>query len=266
VIIPPADTSYGARTIPAARHAAAPSIGQHRRPHLPGAPSQTTGKPNAHEVQRGDTLWGLVEDHLRAQGRANPTPEAIQRGVQRVAEANGISDPNLIFVGQRVDLSALGKSSPSITSRAQTKAEPSLEVSLAGLLGGDGRLSSGFGPRNDPINGRRAEHRGVDIAARRGTSVHPLMAGAVTFSGWQRGYGNVVILRHADGIETVYAHNRENLVRQGDTVDESTVLARVGSTGRATGPHLHFEVREHGRQVDPMAYMTGSRLDLQTGP
>ncbi|MDX1763394.1 MAG: M23 family metallopeptidase, partial [bacterium] len=79
--------------------------------------------------------------------------------------------------------------------------------------------------------------------------------GTVAFSGEMRGYGKVVILRHDDGTETVYGHNRINECRQGETVQKGDVIAQVGMTGRATGPHLHFEVRKEGEAVDPTAYI-----------
>jgi len=120
-----------------------------------------------------------------------------------------------------------------------------------------GRVSSGFGFRKDPFTGGIAFHRGMDIAAAAGTAVYPVRGGKVTFSGYQKGYGNVVIVDHGDGFVTKYGHNRANLVDTGTVVGPDTVLAEVGSTGRSTGPHLHFEVSYEGKNVRPETVLAG---------
>ncbi len=120
-----------------------------------------------------------------------------------------------------------------------------------------GRVSSGFGFRKDPFTGGVAFHRGMDIAAAAGTAVYPVRGGKVTFSGHQKGYGNVVIVDHGDGFVTKYGHNRTNLVDMGTVVGPDTVLAEVGSTGRSTGPHLHFEVSYEGKNVRPETVLAG---------
>jgi murein DD-endopeptidase MepM/ murein hydrolase activator NlpD len=104
-----------------------------------------------------------------------------------------------------------------------------------------GVITSPPGLRNDPLDGRLKHHNGFDIAAPSGTPVKPVAPGTVLFSGWKGGYGNTVILEHADGMITVYAHHSGNNVSAGATVDKNTVIALTGSTGRSTGPHLHFE-------------------------
>ncbi len=113
------------------------------------------------------------------------------------------------------------------------------------------RVSSDFGFRQDPITGDRKFHHGIDIPAPAGTGIHPVKKGTVQFSGEQAGYGNVVIIDHGDGFVSKYAHNEANLVRTGDPVSPATVIATVGSTGRSTGPHVHFEVAYQGEKVDP---------------
>ena len=104
-----------------------------------------------------------------------------------------------------------------------------------------GRISSIVGPRQDPINGRLRIHNGIDIAIPAGTTVTPVAPGTVIYSGLQPGYGNMVIVRHGDGMVTIYAHHSRNVVKTGDPVDKKTRLAFSGSTGHSTGPHLHFE-------------------------
>jgi murein DD-endopeptidase MepM/ murein hydrolase activator NlpD len=120
-----------------------------------------------------------------------------------------------------------------------------------------GRLSSGFGYRKDPFTGKIAFHHGVDIAAAEGTPVYPVRGGMVAFSGYEKGYGNVVVVDHGDGFVTKYAHNRANRVSTGDSVDSDKVIAEVGGTGRSTGPHLHFEVRYEGKSVRPDTVLAG---------
>jgi len=116
-----------------------------------------------------------------------------------------------------------------------------------------GPISSGFGWRIDPIFHRRALHTGIDIAASWGAPVEAAETGTVLYVGWMTGYGNVVVLDHGNGVSTVYAHLSSYAVRAGEPVRRGQVIARVGSTGWSTGPHLHFEVRQDGQPVDPLA-------------
>ncbi|MGC8937534.1 MAG: M23 family metallopeptidase [Thermodesulfovibrio sp.] len=116
-----------------------------------------------------------------------------------------------------------------------------------------GRITSSFGLRIDPIDGKLRHHNGIDIAVPEGTPVKPVLSGKVVYSGWRGGYGNCVIVDHGNGIQTVYAHNSKNLVKTGDTVTPQSVIALSGSTGRTTGPHLHFEVRKDGKAMNPVA-------------
>ena len=126
------------------------------------------------------------------------------------------------------------------------------------LLGeGPRRLTGEFGMRTDPFTGEWQHHDGIDIAAPKGAPIYPYQAGRVTFSGWQGNYGRLVIVEHDDGTETRYAHASKLLVRPGQRVAPWMPIAHVGASGRATGPHLHFEIRENGRPVDPIPYLAG---------
>jgi murein DD-endopeptidase MepM/ murein hydrolase activator NlpD len=118
-----------------------------------------------------------------------------------------------------------------------------------------GYLSSYFGQRTDPFTGKAATHRGVDFAGKRGSDVIAVAAGVVTYSGPRSGYGNMVEVNHGNGYVTRYAHNDENLVAPGDSVQPGQKIALLGSTGRATGPNLHFEVRYRGQAVDPVRFI-----------
>lgn len=115
-----------------------------------------------------------------------------------------------------------------------------------------GKVTSRYGLRYDPIDGRLRHHNGVDIAVPEGSPVRTAAEGKVVFSGQLPGYGNTVVVEHGDGLTSLYAHNSVNLVKTGDVVDKNSILALSGSSGRSTGPHLHFEVRRNGVVVDPM--------------
>jgi len=116
-------------------------------------------------------------------------------------------------------------------------------------------VSSRFGPRIDPFTGRRAAHHGIDFAGAAGTQIIAVAAGIVTWSGPRAGYGEMVEIDHGGGLVTRYAHNSENLVEVGDVVTRGQSIARLGATGRATGPNLHFEVMQDGEAVDPLPFI-----------
>jgi murein DD-endopeptidase MepM/ murein hydrolase activator NlpD len=122
------------------------------------------------------------------------------------------------------------------------------------------RISSTFGNRKDPFTGRLAFHSGLDFAAPQGTTVVSAGKGIVSFVGQINGYGNVVEVTHPDGLITRYGHLSAFIAKQGDAVDTGTPIARVGSTGRSTGPHLHFEVRRAEDAVDPAQYLNAGKV------
>jgi murein DD-endopeptidase MepM/ murein hydrolase activator NlpD len=121
------------------------------------------------------------------------------------------------------------------------------------------RMSSTFGNRKDPFTGRLAFHSGIDFASPYGTSVLAAGSGKIIFVGQISGYGNAVEIDHGNGLVTLYGHLSAFLVKEGQTVKTGTPIARVGSTGRSTGPHLHFEVRRSDDPVDPQGYLTAGR-------
>jgi murein DD-endopeptidase MepM/ murein hydrolase activator NlpD len=129
------------------------------------------------------------------------------------------------------------------------------EVHPEGRPVDSGYVSSVFGERNDPFTGRLAPHEGIDFAGRVGNDIIAVASGVVTWAGDRFGYGQMVEVNHGNGYATRYAHNSENLVSVGDTVRRGDVIARMGDTGRATGPNLHFEVLRDGRAVDPLTFI-----------
>lgn len=119
----------------------------------------------------------------------------------------------------------------------------------------DAWISSGYGYRRDPMNGRRSFHEGLDIVAPRKTPVIAPAEGVVTFAGWHAGLGHAVMIRHGYGYQTAYGHNDKLMVKKGDRVVRGDVIALVGSTGRSTGPHVHYEVRLNNKLVNPYQFV-----------
>jgi murein DD-endopeptidase MepM/ murein hydrolase activator NlpD len=119
----------------------------------------------------------------------------------------------------------------------------------------EGYISSYFGGRQDPFDGSDAIHRGVDFAGPLGSKVTAVAAGVVTRAEAVSGYGNLVEINHGNGFVTRYGHNQRVLVHTGDTVNRGTEIALMGSTGRSTGPHVHFEVLQNGLQVNPLKFI-----------
>jgi murein DD-endopeptidase MepM/ murein hydrolase activator NlpD len=118
-----------------------------------------------------------------------------------------------------------------------------------------GFISSYFGERADPFNGHEAFHKGLDFAGTAGADVVAVAAGVVTYSGSRAGYGSLVEISHGDGFVTRYGHNSKALVSVGQTVGRGERIALMGSSGRSTGPHVHFEVLRNGKQVNPAAFI-----------
>ncbi len=163
---------------------------------------------------------------------------ALQQGVSQLASRLGAQERQLQAVSHLLN----GR-------QALAEALPAGWPVLAG------RISSGFGYRRDPLHGHRRFHAGVDIPGRTGDPVLAVAAGVVTATGARSGYGRTIEITHLDGYTTLYGHNRRLLVREGDVVGRGDVIAELGASGRATGPHVHFEVRRDGRAVDPRTYL-----------
>jgi murein DD-endopeptidase MepM/ murein hydrolase activator NlpD len=153
---------------------------------------------------------------------------------------------------QRVDLR---ESQLSALENVILARELHQEIHPEGRPVAKGFISSYFGERADPFDGLEAFHKGVDFAGSVGSPVTAVAAGVVTWAGERTGYGKLVEINHGDGFTTRYAHNERTLVTVGQTVKRGESVALMGSTGRSTGPHVHFEVLRNGRQVDPLSFI-----------
>ena len=245
-----------------------------------GAKLIVSATPVVHVVEKGETLWQIAK-------RYDATPEQL-------ALWNGISDPGRIYPGQELIVSARAvthrvRAGENITAIAKrygvtvqslvavnnltnpNRIKAGQELIIPPTGGGatealartasaamrsrfsrwpvTGTVSSRFGLRNGK------QHEGIDIAAAHGSQVRAVAAGKVAYADWAGSYGLLVTIDHGGGIETRYAHNSRLDVKPGDRVSAGQVIARVGSTGRSTGPHLHFEVRVNGEPVDPMQWL-----------
>lgn len=201
-----------------------------------------------HEVQRGQTLWRLA----RAYGTS---VESLQQA-NRLGDSTEIAVGRLLFVPGALELLDVAPA-PSLVggdTPAGVRFDEETRVATVGIWNWPlvaGRVLSHFGaPR-----GSRS-HRGLDLGAAHGTPVVAVRDGVVAYAAaGMRGYGKTVIVDHGDGWQTLYAHNSELLVRTGDRVAAGEAIARVGRTGNATGNHLHFEMRNNGRPVDPIVHL-----------
>ncbi len=119
----------------------------------------------------------------------------------------------------------------------------------------NGNISSNFGKRENPRSGEDDFHTGIDISTNPGNPVRATADGIVSFSGWNGGSGNLVVLEHGQGFSTFYAHNRTNAVKVGQKIKRGDIIGHVGSTGFSTGPHVHYEIWKNSKPVDPITFM-----------
>lgn len=247
----------------------------------------TEGLIKSHTVEKGDTIWGIsrkyqvTPEHILKHNpvlkdrplyigeevmivavESRPVPVQERNRIYRVRQGdclgrlarryrvsvhtlrqwNGIRG-SLIRVGQRL---VVGKAK-------KVKIPSGYQMHRVFIRPVPGRITSPFGRRRNPfMRSQRSYHKGLDIGAGMGTPVHAARSGLVIYSRRMGGYGNCVFIRHAGGYVTAYAHNKKNLVNVGDVVRQGQVIAEVGRTGSATGPHLHFEVRKWKRAINPL--------------
>jgi hypothetical protein len=208
-------------------------------------PPQGSGAGVSHTVVAGETVWRLSKRY------------GVPIGT--ILRANGLDDVTQVPAGARLwipggrDRGVAGLPPPPQPGPSGARRHVEQGVAFAWPL--SGKLTSRYGRRG------RGRHEGIDLSAPRGTQVRAAAAGRVIYSGsGLSDYGNTVIVKHLGRYSTVYAHNRRNLVRRGDFVEKGQVVAEVGSTGNASGPHLHFEVRLDDRPRDPMRYLPPSLM------
>jgi murein DD-endopeptidase MepM/ murein hydrolase activator NlpD len=197
-----------------------------------------------YKIKSGETLWDLAMLN--------------KVDFNTIVEVNKLESPEKLKLDQKIIMPGVDtvKSIPAKTSNKIVASNTTLSrggsiptnTNIIGSLPVKGKITSLYGPRW----GR--QHEGIDIAAPVGTDVFASMDGTVSFSGWDGGYGNLVIIDHGNGLQTYYAHNSELLVKKGQEVAKGTHIAEVGSTGNSTGPHSHFEVRKNGSPVNPYNY------------
>ncbi|MCK8817395.1 peptidoglycan DD-metalloendopeptidase family protein [Natroniella sulfidigena] len=186
-----------------------------------------------YQVRSGDTLERLAREY-------NTT-------VRRIREENDLRTDRII-PGQKITIPKLMINLPETSENVES-------VERDFIWPVEGRITSGFAWRVNPISNQRQFHNGIDIAVPEGTPVKATRAGEVLSSGWIRGYGKTVTIDHGNGVVTLYAHNSQLSVRSGQRVEQGEVIARAGSTGQSTGPHVHFEIRIDGDPANPKDYL-----------
>ena len=204
-------------------------------------PWPDSGEGIYHTVQKDQTLYGIATTY--------------DLNVHVLQRANHIRDPSKLRVGTRLWIPGsrrvLQVPTSSPTKSTKNKTSPTVRPRKGFLKWPTkGTLTSRFGMRK----GRK--HEGIDIAAPKGTPVHSAAGGEVVFSGWgPTGYGKMVIVKHKHHLTTLYAHNSKLLVKKGARVEQGQKISLMGSTGRSSGPHLHFEVRNDTHPKDPIKYL-----------
>ncbi|MDF1536775.1 MAG: LysM peptidoglycan-binding domain-containing M23 family metallopeptidase [bacterium] len=188
-----------------------------------------------HEVKAGQTLWRIATTY--------------RVDLETLQWVNDVEDVTDLRIGRILFVPGVNKVMEIEPYRPGDEIPSSQKISIIWPM--SGRTSSRYGPRGD------RDHQGIDLAAATGTPVKAAAEGKVAYSGdGMKGYGKVVVIKHASELSTVYAHNSKLLVRMGERVEQGQVIARVGQTGWATGPHLHFEVRRRGVPEDPMDFLS----------
>ncbi len=190
-----------------------------------------TGSSKFHTVQAGDTMWSIAAHYGLP--------------VAALEQANPDKKPQCLNIGDR--LTVPQRSSGQLLQASET----SRGISFPGLFAWPlaGVITSHFGWRNSGY------HHGIDIANRLGTPIKAAADGVVTFAGWKSVYGRTVIIKHNNGQSTLYAHTQKILVKEQQRVKKGQVIARVGVSGKTTGPHLHFEIRQGDKCINPLRYL-----------
>jgi murein DD-endopeptidase MepM/ murein hydrolase activator NlpD len=186
-------------------------------------------------------------DVLNPPGMGGPSPSGVQESLEVTDFLRALEELSVKIEDRGEKLAAM--ESMLIDHKLQDQTIP------AGIPVLGGWISSRFGLRTDPISGKKDHHEGIDYAGRPGSPVIAVASGIVTWSGRRYGFGNLVEISHGSGYHTRYAHNKKNLVMVGEKVEKGQAIAVMGSSGRSTGTHVHFEVVHNGKQVNPNSYI-----------
>jgi murein DD-endopeptidase MepM/ murein hydrolase activator NlpD len=236
--------------------------------------SQTVGPPRMSR-RLVLPLFALVVAHRGA--AAGPPPDenhtvidhaidGIASGLATLTDWLTAPDRTASLVRLQVDLRDLGRAAEDwMVAGGGGIAQPVPTLTALSASPVPDVESSGFGWRDDPVHHNRKFHKGTDFRADRGTAVHAAGDGVVAFTGWQHGYGRLIIVDHGGGVITRYAHLAKIEVATGAPVIAAARIGQVGASGKATGPHLHFEIRLDGRAVDPVLAMRVAELQ-RTAP
>ncbi|MCM5556101.1 peptidoglycan DD-metalloendopeptidase family protein [Pleomorphomonas sp. JP5] len=199
-----------------------------------------------------------------ANSRVDAAVEIISDAGLRVNVPEGPSDseeavggPYIPIGGAQALATAMQEADQAFNRMAQVKAAAARLPLIRPLPGGG--MTSNFGSRRDPFLGSLAFHAGIDFRSPTGTDIKPTAPGVVTVAGWSGGYGNLVEIDHGNGVTTRYGHMSRITARVGDRVTRDTVIGEVGSTGRSTGPHLHYETRVNGAPINPVNYINAGK-------
>ncbi|QFT76520.1 M23 family metallopeptidase [Erythrobacter sp. THAF29] len=195
-----------------------------------------------------------------ANANANANAAADVTAPVKEAKAESLTSGDPRFRQLFASWTALDQAGPG----APVEQQPIVAVPSRSPLAGS-RLTSGYGMRNHPVLRKRARHKGVDLAAPTGTPVYATADGIVGRADWFSSYGLYIAIDHGADLETRYAHMSKLAVAAGDTVKKGDVIGYVGSTGRSTGPHLHYEVRVDGVAVNPIPYMVETEAQVALG-
>ena len=179
----------------------------------------------------------------------------ISSPLARIAEQVEVQDKVSVMFAKLDNSITLRESQLQILKEMLSDDRLKKEQLVSGRPVKKGWMSSEYGMRIDPFHGQKQWHAGVDFAGREGDDIVAVASGVVTWSGKRSGYGLMVEVNHSDDFVTRYGHNSENIAEVGSVVKKGDVIARMGSSGRSTGPHVHFEVFRNGRTVDPASYI-----------
>jgi len=229
-------------------------------PELLGA-GKTIMIPNKigvfHQVKKGESLYVIARQY-------NVSPDRIikhneLKNANRLLYGDDIFIPDAVEVVKKNNADTLRDNKLIAKNNVTGNINKSNNIKLSLLWPVQGKITSGFGTRRNPLGKGKQFHCGLDISCEPGTTVKAALNGNVIFSGWKDGYGNVIILKHDKGYITVYGHNSNNLVVEGDTVEKGQEIAKSGMTGSVTGAHLHFEIRKYVTPLNPLRYFKENR-------